>query len=133
MICPDCREEINAGYLCDLDDETEERLIQRIQEKVAKAESEGITVDGSNCTALAVQDLHEKEYAGNYDARYGAGAYARMKQRDAAWQQEAEERRKRREEERERMPGYGPRCEGSNLRKVESGWRNGRRAGQWGQ
>lgn len=82
-----------------------QRLIERIEEKLAQMKREGVRDAAGNvtCTALAVQDLHEKEYAANYDAQYGAGAYARMKKRDAEWTVQMEARRKEQEEERARQ------------------------------
>lgn len=85
------------------------RLIERIQERAEKMKAEGFSSEGATCTALAVQDLHEKEYAANYDAQYGVGAYARMRKQQAEWEAKRAERekqyadeRKRREEERAR-------------------------------
>lgn len=77
------------------------RLIERVQERLRKMKAEGVAGDGG-CTALAVQDVHEKEYAANYDANYGAGAYARAKQRSAEYQQRQAERVKQEKEERAR-------------------------------
>lgn len=77
-----------------------ERLIERLQEKAEAMKANGFTQDGSAVTALAVQDLHVKEYAANYDATYGAGAYARMKANSARWEKEAQERHDRQAKER---------------------------------
>lgn len=81
-----------------------ERLIERIKEKAErmKQAAAGATEEEKS-TALAVQDLHEKEYAANYDAQYGAGAYARNKAQEAKWQQQWADERKRREEEHAAM------------------------------
>lgn len=68
------------------------RLVDRIQERAAKMRREGFNEDGVSCTALAVQDVHEKEYAANYDDRYGVGAYARMKADHVKWEAKAKER-----------------------------------------
>lgn len=70
------------------------RLIDRIQENMERMKREGVQSEGTTSTALAVQDLHEKEYAANYDARYGMGSYARMKKNEAEWAARSEERRK---------------------------------------
>jgi hypothetical protein len=81
-----------------------ERLIERLKERTEAMKRGGFKAeDGSQVTALAVQDLHEKEYAANYDAQYGAGAYARMKKRQAEWDQQAAERRKEQEDARARQ------------------------------
>jgi hypothetical protein len=83
-----------------------ERLIERLKDKVATMKREGFKAeDGSQVTALAVQDLHEKEYAANYDARWGAGSYARMKKRNAEWEAKAAEAAKTARDEREKMLG----------------------------
>lgn len=80
-----------------------ERLIQRVEENCRKMKENGFDVEGAQCTALAVQDLYEKEYAANYDFQYGAGAYASMQARHVRWAQEDKERRAKAEEERKRM------------------------------
>lgn len=92
------------------------RLIERIQERAEEMKRKGFTSEGSSCTALAVQDLHEKEYAANYDAQYGAGAYARMKKQQADYEagraarekRWADERKRRQEEEARRLAGETP-------------------------
>lgn len=79
-----------------------DRLIERLRENMRKMKEEGFDVEGTKCTALAVQDLHEKEYAANYDAQYGQGAYVRMKQSQAEWDVKLKERQKKYAEERAR-------------------------------
>lgn len=82
------------------------RLIERITRKMESMKREGfVGPEGVRVTALAVQDLHEKEYAANYDSEYGAGAYAKMKARHANWDKEAAERQAKRAEERARLLG----------------------------
>lgn len=54
-----------------------ERLIERIQAKMRDMKKKGVTSEGSSSTALAVRDLETAEYAANYDARYGKGAWSR--------------------------------------------------------
>jgi hypothetical protein len=82
------------------------RLIERIQEKMEAMKRSGFkAADGTQVTALAVVDVHEKEYAANYDAAYGAGAYARSKQRSAEWTAQAAQRTRDAEEEKARLLG----------------------------
>lgn len=76
-----------------------ERLIERIEEKARKMKEVPKPVAGapvSGVVAMTVRDVHEAEFAANYDAQWGSGAYAKKKQRDAEnslrWKQEAEER-----------------------------------------
>lgn len=54
-----------------------ERLIERIQAKIAAMKADGVTSEGTSCTALAVRNLEQAEYAANYDAKWGAGSWAR--------------------------------------------------------
>lgn len=83
-----------------------QRLIERLQEKAEEMKRGGFKAeDGSNVTALAVVDLHEKEYAANYDARYGAGAYVRMKRNEAEWQERYARHAKEAAEEKARQLG----------------------------
>lgn len=75
-----------------------ERLIERIQAKMAEMKAGGVTSEGATSTALAVRNLEETEFRANYDSRYGEGAYVRKLKRDAEWEAGREERRKKDEE-----------------------------------
>lgn len=117
------------------------RLIDRLREKAARMKKEGFSTDGANCTGLAVQDLHEKEYAANYDARYGIGSYARMKQSQAEYAaksaqraQDEAKRRKQEEEERARtLTGETPvqRAQRERQESKEAGKRAAANARAW--
>lgn len=72
-----------------------ERLIERIIEKKEEMKRQGFTSEGVTCTAIAVQDVEKKEYAANYDAKWGEGAYARALKRQAEWEAGRAEREKR--------------------------------------
>jgi hypothetical protein len=63
-----------------------ERLIERIKAKMERMKAEGVTSEGVACTALAVRDMAEAEYAANYDAQYGKGVHARSLARNAEWE-----------------------------------------------
>jgi hypothetical protein len=86
-----------------------DRLIERIEEKteaMKKANRTDSTSEAPASTAITVQGYFEKEYAANYDARYGAGAYARAKAREAKREVEYKEREqqmKEKEKERQRL------------------------------
>lgn len=77
-----------------------DRLIERIQEKAErmKEESERRAATEGATTAITLASVAQREYADNYDARYGEGAYTRKLQREAEWelerQQEEEARKK---------------------------------------
>lgn len=58
-----------------------ERLVQRIN-LLAAERMEAITKPTeSGCTAIALRDVIQAEYEANYDAAYGAGAWAKSRQR----------------------------------------------------
>jgi hypothetical protein len=85
-----------------------DRLAERVRAKAEAQRTPDYATQGEAgySTALAVRDLVKREEAGNYDAQYGTGAWARrlarQAEQDAAyaanaarWALEAEEERKR--------------------------------------
>lgn len=84
-----------------------DRLAERITEQARKARQQatGNTTE-ENSAALVMKSMAEKEYAANYDAKYGKGAHARQleweagaAERNAKW--EAEQRARQEKEEAE--------------------------------
>lgn len=71
-----------------------ERLAERVEaqaEKRKKDDAAKAKAPGSE-TALTLVDVYSREYAANYDVRYGEGAYARMIKDDAEWKAQQAER-----------------------------------------
>lgn len=74
------------------------RLRERLRDraKAAKAASEAAKAQapagngGSPGTALTLSDVYDSEYAQNYDARFGEGAWARSLARQAEWEKNRE-------------------------------------------
>jgi hypothetical protein len=63
-----------------------DRLCERIKEKAKRmGEIDPTQNTESQTTALAIRSVRDSEYMANYDARYGAGAYARRKEQEAYW------------------------------------------------
>jgi hypothetical protein len=62
-----------------------DRLVERIRAKAEAMRTADYATQGeaAYCTAIQVADLAKKEEAGNYDAQYGAGAWARKLAREA--------------------------------------------------
>jgi hypothetical protein len=75
------------------------RKIERIKAKAEEMRTPDYARQGEAgyTTALAIRDLVQKEEAGNYDALYGAGAWASKLAREAAWNAEWEAGRAERE------------------------------------
>lgn len=66
-----------------------ERLMARIQETTEAMKQ---TVADAPAGALVLADVFERERAGNYDAQYGEGAWAKRQARYAEWDRESAER-----------------------------------------
>lgn len=65
-----------------------DRLAERVRAKAEAQRTPDYATQGEAgySTALAVRDMVGKEQAGNYDAQYGAGAWARKLANDAAYE-----------------------------------------------
>jgi hypothetical protein len=74
-----------------------DRLIERVKAKAEEMRTPDYAKQGEQgyCTALAMRDMVAKEEAGNYDAIYGAGAWARDAEYDAQWEAGRAEREQR--------------------------------------
>jgi hypothetical protein len=81
-------------------DRLEERIRQQAEGR--KAKSDAARPEGAaGGTALVLRDVYQREYAANYDVRYGAGAYARKLLSDAEWEAGREAREAQAQAERE--------------------------------
>jgi hypothetical protein len=69
-----------------------DRLAERIREQAAQSVKKSTAPADS--TALTLRNVADREYAANYDARYGKGAWADKQKDDAEWEAGAEQRRK---------------------------------------
>jgi hypothetical protein len=74
-----------------------DRLIERIAAKAEAQRTPDYATQGEQgyCTAIAIRNLAESERIANYDAEYGAGAWAKKVARDAEWEADAPARRAR--------------------------------------
>ena len=80
-----------------------ERLQERIEamaEERKRASDAARPAEGSG-TALVLRDVYQREYAANYDVRYGKGAHARMLASNAEWEAGRAEREAKAKADRE--------------------------------
>ncbi len=78
------------------------RLIERIEQQAEERKQADVRPAGESTALVLLRDVYQREYAANYDFRYGAGAHARRLLQDAEWQQgqAAREERARIEQEK---------------------------------
>lgn len=76
-----------------------DRLCERIREQAEKRMDAPLPVANKNSKALTLRTFSDAEWAANYDARRGEGAWARKLLRDAEWEAGQIEREQRAAEE----------------------------------
>lgn len=71
-----------------------DRLCERVRAEAERRKKESDKNKPKDSTALVLRDVYQREYEGNYDARYGAGSYQRQLAADAEWEAGKEQREK---------------------------------------